>query len=260
MHTLVALRNVSVIRSGVAILDQVSWEVRLGERWVIIGPNGAGKTTLLSLLSSYLFPSKGEVEILGSILGKVDSGDVKTRVGMTSAALLNLIPPEESVEDLIASSAYAVFGRWNEEYDIWDESRVGALMSALGVKELRKRNFGTLSEGERKRVMIARALMPDPELLLMDEPAAGLDLGGREDLLSRISQLADDPLAPASLMVTHHLEEIPAGSTHLLALKSGRVFASGEISKILNSEMLTDLYGIRITLEGAEGRFFARSQ
>jgi iron complex transport system ATP-binding protein len=260
MHTLVALRNVSVLRSGVAILDQVSWEVLLGQRWVIIGPNGAGKTTLLSLLSSYLFPSKGEVEVLGSTLGKVDSGDLKTRIGMTSAALLNLIPSEETVEDLVASSAYAVFGRWKEEYDVWDESRVGALMSALGVRELRHRNFGTLSEGERKRVMIARALMPDPELLLMDEPAAGLDLGAREDLLKRISQLANDPLSPASIMVTHHLEEIPAGSTHLLALKRGRVFASGEISATLTSEMLTDLYEIPVILEGSEGRFFARSQ
>ena len=260
MHTLVALRNVSVLRSGVAILDQVSWEVQLGERWVIIGPNGAGKTTLLSLLSSYLFPSKGEVEVLGSILGRVDCGDLKTRIGMTSAALLNLIPSDETVEDLVASSAYAVFGRWTEEYDIWDESRVGALLSAMGVKELRNRTFSTLSEGERKRVMIARALMPDPELILMDEPAAGLDLGAREDLLRRISQLADDPLAPASIMVTHHLEEIPAGTTHLLALKNGRAFASGAISQTLTSEMLTDLYGIPIVLEGSEGRFFARSQ
>lgn len=260
MHTLLAVRDVSVIRSGVPILKDVSWEVLLGERWVVIGPNGAGKTTLLALLSSYLFPSKGDVFVLGSQLGKIDSSELKTRVGMTSASLLNLIPADETVEDLVASSAYAVFGRWIEEYDIWDESRVGALLSALGVKELRSRFFGTLSEGERKRVMIARALMPDPELLLMDEPAAGLDVGGREDLLKRISQLSEDPLAPASIMVTHHLEEIPQGTTHILALKAGSVFASGPIQSVLTSEMISKLYEVSLTVASIEGRFFARSQ
>lgn len=260
MHTLLAVRDVSVIRSGVPILKDISWEVLLGERWVVIGPNGAGKTTLLSLLSSYLFPSKGDVFVLGSQLGKIDTSELKTRVGMTSASLLNLIPADETVEDLVASSAYAVFGRWIEEYDIWDESRVGALLSALGVKELRHRLFGTLSEGERKRVMIARALMPDPELLLMDEPAAGLDVGGREDLLKRISQLSEDPLAPASIMVTHHLEEIPQGTTHILALKAGSVFASGPIQSVLTSEMISKLYEVSLTVASIEGRFFARSQ
>ena len=260
MHTLLAVRDVSVIRSGVPILKDISWEVLLGERWVVIGPNGAGKTTLLSLLSSYLFPSKGDVFVLGSQLGKIDTSELKTRVGMTSASLLNLIPADETVEDLVASSAYAVFGRWIEEYDIWDESRVGALLSALGVKELRHRVFGTLSEGERKRVMIARALMPDPELLLMDEPAAGLDVGGREDLLKRISQLSEDPLAPASIMVTHHLEEIPQGTTHILALKAGSVFASGPIQSVLTSEMISKLYEVSLTVASIEGRFFARSQ
>lgn len=259
MRPLLKLTGVSVLRSQKAILRDVSWEVQLGERWVVLGPNGAGKTTLFSLLSSYIFPSKGQVEVLGSVLGRVDSSELKTRIGMTSAGLLNLIPGDEKVEDIVLSSAYAVFGRWNEEYDVWDESRVSALLSALGVKDLRERFFGSLSEGERKRVMIARALMPDPELLLMDEPAAGLDLGGREDLLSRIAQIAIDPQAPAMIMVTHHLEEIPRSTTHVLILREGEVFRQGPIETTLTSEVLSELYGIPLELEVREGRYFARS-
>ncbi len=259
MHPLVALEEVTVFRSGRAIIDRLSWTVNPGERWVIIGPNGAGKTTVLSLLSGYLFPSKGSVTILGDTLGKIDSAEIKMRVGMTSAALLSLLPDDERVGDLVLSSAYAVFGRWNEEYDPWDESRSSALLSTLGVRELRDRLFFTLSEGEKKRVMIARALMPDPELLLMDEPAAGLDLGGREDLLQRISAFASDPAAPATITVTHHLEEIPAGTTHILVLKSGRGFAQGPIDSVLTSEMLSELYGVSLQLGSHLGRYFARA-
>jgi len=259
MQSLVALDEVTVLRAGKAIIDRLSWRVNMGERWVVIGPNGAGKTTVLSLLSGYLFPSSGSVTILGDTLGRVDSAEIKMRVGMTSAALLSLLPEDERVGDLVLSSAYAVFGRWNEEYDPWDESRSSALLSTLGVKELRDRLFFTLSEGEKKRVMIARALMPDPELLLMDEPAAGLDLGGREDLLQRISAFAADPSAPATITVTHHLEEIPAGTTHILVLKAGRSFAQGSIETILTSEMLSDLYGIPLQLGSHLGRYFARA-
>jgi iron complex transport system ATP-binding protein len=259
MPPLVALKDVTVLRSGRAIIDRLSWSVNTGERWVIIGPNGAGKTTVLSLLSSYLFPSSGSVSILGDTLGRVDSAEIKMRVGMTSASLLSLLPEDERVGDIVLSSAYAVFGRWNEEYDPWDESRSSALLATLGVKELRDRIFFTLSEGEKKRVMIARALMPDPELLLMDEPAAGLDLGGREDLLQRISAFAADPSAPATITVTHHLEEIPAGTSHLLVLKSGRSFAQGPIEATLTSEMLSELYGIPLQLGSHRGRYFARA-
>ena len=259
MSPLVALEDVTVLRSGKAIIDRLSWSVNTGERWVIIGPNGAGKTTVLSLLSSYLFPSSGSVSILGDTLGRVDSAEIKMRVGMTSASLLSLLPEDERVGDIVLSSAYAVFGRWNEEYDPWDESRSSALLATLGVKELRDRLFFTLSEGEKKRVMIARALMPDPELLLMDEPAAGLDLGGREDLLQRISAFAADPSAPATITVTHHLEEIPAGTSHLLVLKSGRSFAQGPIEATLTSEMLSELYEIPLQLGSHLGRYFARA-
>ena len=256
---LISFRGVSVVRSGKPILRDLNWEVSSGQRWVIIGPNGAGKTTLLSIVASYLFPSGGEVRILGSKLGAIDTAELKTRIGMTSAALMNLVPDDEQVGNIVLSSAYAVFGRWREEYDPWDESRSSALLSALGVKDLKERFFSTLSEGEKKRVMIARALMPDPELLLMDEPAAGLDLGGREDLLRRISDLSFDPIAPATVMVTHHLEEIPIGTTHLLVLKDGTSVAQGRIEEVLTSELLSELYGIKLELDSRYGRYFARS-
>lgn len=260
MQPLISLDDVTVLRSGTAILSKVSWQVMPGERWVVIGPNGAGKTTLLAILSSYLFPTLGRAEILGSKLGQVDTSELKTRIGVASSSTLDLIPGDEKVSDLILSSAYAVFGRWIEEYDLWDESRSSALLHAFGIRELADRSFATLSEGERKRVMIARALMPDPELLLLDEPAAGLDLGGREDLLNRLALFASDPSSPATIMVTHHLEEIPVSTTHLLILKSGSVFAQGAISQVLTSENLSALYGSEIQLEVRNGRYFALSR
>lgn len=260
MQPVISLEEVSVLRSGTAILSKVSWQVMPGERWVVVGPNGAGKTTLLAILSSYLFPTLGRAEILGSKLGQVDTSELKTRIGVASSSTLDLIPGDEKVSDLILSSAYAVFGRWIEEYDLWDESRSSALLHAFGIRELADRSFATLSEGERKRVMIARALMPDPELLLLDEPAAGLDLGGREDLLHRLALFASDPSSPATIMVTHHLEEIPASTTHLLILKSGSVFAQGAINQVLTSENLSALYGSEIQLEVRNGRYFALSR
>lgn len=257
MQPLISLDDVTVLRSGTTILSKVSWQVMANQRWVVIGPNGAGKTTLLAILSSYLFPTSGRAEILGSKLGQVDTSELKTRIGVASSSTLDLIPADEKVSDLILSSAYAVFGRWIEEYDLWDESRSSALLHAFGIRELANRSFATLSEGERKRVMIARALMPDPELLLLDEPAAGLDLGGREDLLNRLALFASDPSSPATIMVTHHLEEIPISTTHVLILKAGSVFAQGEIGQVLTSENLSALYGTEIQLEVRNGRFFA---
>jgi iron complex transport system ATP-binding protein len=230
-----------------------------GERWVILGPNGAGKTTLLQICSSLIHPTTGEINILGEKLGKVDVFELRTRIGLTSSALVEQFPPDELVMDVVLTAAYAMLGRWQEKYDLWDESRAMALLTALGVRELGERLFGSLSEGEKKRVQIARALMADPELLLLDEPASSLDLGGREDLLRRIESLSKDPLAPATVIVTHHIEEIPVGTTHALLLREGAVVAQGEVASVITDQNLTQAYGLAITVQTEGGRFFARA-
>lgn len=253
------MRAVTVRRGSKNILGPLDWQVDLSQRWVVLGPNGAGKTTLLGLCSSTIHPTSGEVSILNEILGKVDVFELRNRIGFTSSAMVERIPNDEKVKDVVLTAAYAIFGRWQEDYDLWDESRAIALLTALGVRELGEREFGTLSEGEKKRVQIARSLMADPELLLLDEPAAALDLGGREDLLKRIEALAADPLSPATIIVTHHIEEIPVGTTHALLLKDGLAFASGPIDSVITDENLSGAYGIRITVTKESGRFFARA-
>ena len=248
MDALLALREVTVRRNNKVILGPVSWQLLPGERWVVIGPNGAGKTTFLQLIAALMHPSSGEVDILGARLGRTDVFELRPRIGISSSAMQDLIPSEERVIDLVLTAAYAITGRWNEEYDLWDESRAKALLDIFGVRELSERIYGTLSEGERKRVQIARSLMSDPEILLLDEPAAGLDLGGREDILARISNFLDEPNAPASVIVTHHIEEIPSGTTHVLLLQSAQVFAVGPIATTLSSENLSALFGVSVNL------------
>jgi iron complex transport system ATP-binding protein len=259
MGAILELSNVSVRRGERVILGPVDWRVEEGQRWVVLGPNGAGKTTLLQVCSSLIHPTAGEIKILEQTLGKVDVFELRTRIGLTSSALVEQIPSEELVMDVVLTAAYAMLGRWQEKYDLWDESRAMALLTALGVRELGSRFFGSLSDGEKKRVQIARALMADPELLLLDEPASSLDLGGREDLLKRIEIFARDPLAPATVIVTHHIEEIPAGTTHALLLKDGAVVAQGVIEQVLNNEYLSYAYGLPITVDSVSGRYFARA-
>ena len=254
------LSDISVRRGDRVILGPLNWQVLEGERWVILGPNGAGKTTLLQICSSLIHPTTGEINILGEKLGKVDVFELRTRIGLTSSALVEQLPPDELVMDVVLTAAYAMLGRWQEKYDLWDESRAMALLTALGVRELGERLFGSLSEGEKKRVQIARALMADPELLLLDEPASSLDLGGREDLLRRIESLSKDPLAPATVIVTHHIEEIPVGTTHALLLREGAVVAQGEVASVITDQNLTQAYGLAITVQNEGGRFFARAR
>ncbi|GAB3130864.1 MULTISPECIES: ABC transporter ATP-binding protein [Microbispora] len=253
------LQDVAVRRDGAALLRGIDWSVREDERWVVIGPNGAGKTTLLQVAASLLFPSEGSVEILGERLGQTDVFDLRPRIGLASAALSERIPPDEKVIDLVLTASYAILGRWTEEYDSHDVTRAVELIDQLGCAHLIRRRFGTLSEGERKRVQIARALMPDPELLLLDEPAAGLDVAGREDLVRRLGALARDPKSPTMVLVTHHVEEIPAGFTHVLLLRHGSVVDQGPIDAVMTPENLSATFGVPLHLDrGQEGRWYAR--
>ena len=259
MNSILALEGVTVRRGTSNILGPISFSIHEGERWVILGPNGAGKTTLFQLAATRIHPTTGRVDVLGETLGKVDVFELRPRIGYVTHQVLETIPQEESVLDVVLTSAYAIFGRWQEAYDLWDESRAMGLLTTLGVRELANRTFGTLSDGEKKRALIARALMPNPELLLLDEPAAGLDLGGREDLLRRLEELARDPLAPATVIVTHHIEEIPAGTTHALLLSQGVAIATGPIRSVLTGENLSRAYGLPISVSEDGGRFFARA-
>src|SRR4051812_50149472 len=226
MAAVLEFAGVTVRKGRATILEDVDWTVEEDERWVILGPNGAGKTTLLQVASAQTHPTDGVAGILDEVLGTVDVFELRPRIGLTSAALAERIPRDELVRDVVVSASYAVIGRWREAYDDLDHDRARELLASVRADHLVDRTFGTLSEGERKRVQIARALMTDPELLLLDEPAAGLDLGGREDLVSTLSVLALDPASPATVLVSHHVEEIPPGFTHALLLREGRVVAS----------------------------------
>jgi iron complex transport system ATP-binding protein len=253
------LDGVGVLRSGTHLLRGLTWQVELDERWVVLGPNGAGKTTLLNVASAQLHPSTGTARVLGERIGRTDLAELRTRVGMATPALAERIPAGERAVDVVMTAAWSVIGRWREGYDTADESRARELLDQLGVGALSGRQYGTLSEGERKRVQIARALMTDPELLLLDEPAAGLDLGGREDLLARLTELAHDPDAPALVLVTHHVEEIPPGFTHALLLREGDPVAQGLLDTTVTAENLSKTFGIRLHVEHAAGRFTARA-
>ena len=255
---LVEFQDVSVVRNRTALVGPIDWSVDIGERWVVIGPNGAGKTTLIRLAGAEEFPSTGDAYIFGEKLGRTDMRDLRTMIGMSSSALASRIPANEKVLDLVVFAGYAILGRWREEYAEMDFSHADRVLDQVGATHLRERTWGTLSEGEKKRVLIARALMTNPELLLLDEPGAGLDLGGREDLVGYLAELAQDEDAPAIVMITHHVEDIPAGFTHALLLRNGRAVAAGPISQVLTSENLSTTFDQPIQLDHVDGRYFAR--
>ena len=259
MTAVVDLAEVSIVRGGATLLDSVTWRVDESDRWVIIGPNGAGKTTLLQVLAAQIHPTAGVAGLLDEVLGTVDVFELRPRIGLTSAALAERLPRGERVHDVVVSASYAVLGRWREAYDDSDHQRADELLDQMRISHLATRTFGTLSEGERKRVQIARALMTDPELLLLDEPSAGLDLSGRESLLGTLGDLAQDPYAPASVLVTHHVEEIPPGITHALLLKGGRVTAAGPLRETLTADNLSATFDLALTLREDDGRFMARA-
>jgi len=251
--------NVSVVRGGTRILDQVNWAVQPEERWVILGPNGAGKTTLLQIAAAAMHPTSGVATLLGERLGKSDVFDIKPRIGLASSAMAKRIPADEVVLDVVLTAAYAVTGRWNEVYEEVDVNRARRVLGEWKLSAFDDRRFGTLSDGEQKRVQIARAVMADPEVLLLDEPAASLDLGSREELLQLLGGFASNPKSPAMVMVTHHVEEIPPGFSHVLLLAGGAVTAAGPIGEVLTGENLTGTFGLPIELTEANGRFAARA-
>lgn len=255
---LLDFRDVLLRRNRKVLVGPVTWSVELDERWVVLGPNGAGKTSLLRIAAAMEHPTSGCAAILGERLGRVDVAELKARIGLSSAALAQRIPDNEVVRDLVVSAGYAVLGRWREEYEEVDTARAVDMLETLGAEHLSDRTYGTLSEGERKRVLIARALMTDPELLLLDEPAAGLDLGGREELVARLGELAADPDAPAMVLVTHHVEEIPPGFSHALLLSEGGIVAQGLLADVMTSENLSRAFGQSIVVEMIDGRYFAR--
>jgi len=242
------LRGVSVRRETSLLLRNVDWTAHEDERWILIGPNGAGKTTLLQVAATLLYPTEGTVEILGERLGDVDVFELRPRIGLTSAALAERVPAGEKVIDLVLTASYAVLGRWKEEYESSDVTRAVELLDALGCAHLIRRRFSTLSEGERKRVQIARAMMPDPEMLLLDEPAAGLDLGGREDLLRRLSTLAANPKAPMMVL---------DGFTHAMLLRRGAVLSAGPIEEVFTAKNLSRCFGVPLAIERHERRWRA---
>jgi iron complex transport system ATP-binding protein len=253
------LSEVGVRKGDSWILKNVNFEIGEGQRWVISGPNGAGKTTLLRILATQLFPSTGEVEILDERLGAVDVFELRPRIGLTSAALLDQFEEGEKVIDIALTAAWGFTGRWQEEYAQEDVARAHSLLHLMEVDHLSERVFGTLSEGEKKRVQLARALMPNPELLLLDEPAAGMDIGARESMLLQLAIIALDPLSPATVMVTHHLEEIPIGTSHAIILKEGEVMAAGPIDDVITSVTVSLAFGMNIKVSFEEGRWSART-
>jgi iron complex transport system ATP-binding protein len=245
--------------SGAAILEGIDWEVGARDRWAIIGPNGSGKTSLLRLAGAQVRPTSGTVDVLGRRLGRTDMRELRRHIGVASTAVAEQLRPTLSAHDAVVTARHGALEPWWHAYEPDDHARADELLDAMGCGALRDRALATLSQGERQRVVIARALMPRPDLLLLDEPAAGLDLPAREDLLSRLAVLAGDPEAPTMVLVTHHLEEIPPGVTHVLLLREGGVVAAGPVEETLTAPLLSQAFGLAVHLEHRESRWTAWS-
>jgi iron complex transport system ATP-binding protein len=257
MVNVLRFTDVTYVRDRRPILDGIDWAVEDSERWVILGPNGAGKTTLMKLATANDYPTTGSVEVLDKRLGRVDIFELRNRIGFVSSATGRRIPASEKVRDLVLTAAYGVEGRWNEHYDDVDVRQAERILAEWDLGDYVDRAYGTLSDGERKRALIARAVMTDPEMLLLDEPSASLDLGARERLLQMLSGFARSPHSPAMIMVTHHVEEVPPGFTHALLLRDGQVQASGPIAEALTAENLEATFGMPFELTVSNGRYAA---
>ncbi len=255
-----ALVDVSLRRDERRILDHVSWTVHDDQRWVVMGRNGSGKTTLIRVASLYLHPSEGEVRVLGHTLGRTDVRRLRTRIGLSSAALADQLRPNLTPVEIVMTAKFAALEPWWHTYDDDDRGRARSLLDQMGCGARADQPFGLLSSGERQRVLLARILMNDPGLLLFDEPAAGLDLGGREELLGALQDLAGLDGTGAMVLVTHHVEEIPQDFTHALLLASGRVTAAGPLAEVLTDSNLTEVFGLDLELVHRHGRWSARAR
>ncbi|MFC6355578.1 ABC transporter ATP-binding protein [Luethyella okanaganae] len=259
MASVLQLTDVSVVRDGNTILDSVSWTVDDDQRWVILGPNGAGKTTMLQIAAAAMHPTSGTAVVLQERLGKVDLFELRPMIGFASTAMARKVPKNEKVLDVVLTAAYSVTGRWTEEYEDMDIRRAQRVLAEWKLDHLADRSFGSLSDGEQKRVQIARSVMTDPEILLLDEPASSLDLGAREELLHLLSGYARESTSPAIVMVTHHVEEIPIGFTHALILADGAIVSAGPLAESLSAANLSTAFGLSIELDENDGRFTARA-
>ena len=257
MVNVLRLTDVTYVRDRRPILDGITWSVEDSERWVILGPNGAGKTSLMKLATANDHATSGTVEVLGERMGRVDIFELRNRIGFVSSAAASRIPASERVRDVVLTAAYSVEGRWNEQYDAIDVRQADRILAEWDLTPYADHRFGTLSDGERKRALIARAVMTDPELLLLDEPSASLDLGARERLLQMLSGFAASPASPAMIMVTHHVEEVPPGFTHVLLLRDGKIQAAGPIGETLTSDALEATFGMPFDLSVTGGRYAA---
>lgn len=253
------LDGVGLAVEGRRILHDISWTIRPDERWVVLGRNGSGKTSLLAIAALYRHPTEGVVEVLGERLGRTDVRRLRTRIGVASATMADLLRPGLTARDVVMTAKHAALEPWWHDYDDADRARALALLGRLGCASLAEQPFGTLSSGERQRVQLARTLMADPRLLLLDEPTAGLDLGGREDLVIRLGDLAADPTTPPIALVTHHVEEIPPSFGHALLLRDGRIQAAGPIAEVLTDEALSTCFGLDLRVECRGSRWTARA-
>jgi iron complex transport system ATP-binding protein len=251
---------VDLDRLHVPVLHRVDWQVGPGERWIVLGPNGSGKTTLFELASGYLHPTRGAVDILGHRLGRVDVRRLREHIGLVSTAVAKKLVPTISATDVVVSALHGALEPWWHRYAGAERERARSLLAAAGFESIADRPFGVLSDGERQQVLLARALMSEPALLLLDEPAAGLDMGGRERLVASLSRLAGDPASPPTVMITHHVEEIPVGFTHVLLLREGRVVAAGPVPDTLTAASLSDTFGLALVLQAVEGRWISRAR
>jgi iron complex transport system ATP-binding protein len=254
--TAIALHGIDATRGDHHILRDLDWRVERGERWVVLGPNGAGKSSLLQVLMGY-FPARGEVAILGETIGRTDTRVLRTRIGLAGHSLAGMFRAAIPARDVVVSARYAALETWWHQYTDDDRARAEAALTRVGCERLADQAFGTLSAGERQRVLLARALFGEPELLLLDEPAAGLDVRGREELLGSLTDLVADPTLDAIVLVTHHVEEVPRGFTHALLLADGRVLARGPIDETLTSEHLSTCFALPLRLVSVEGRLLA---